>query len=75
MVHPRMHFVIPFAARIYNMHQDTKLAQLIAVCKRTFSNSTHLLYFLQTIVFQIYVKRTAGVFFSFYYIKPSFVYV
>ena len=32
MVH--MHFVA--FVRVYNMHQDTKSARLIAVCKRTF---------------------------------------
>ena len=30
-----MHFVT--VVRIYNMHQDTKSAQLIAICKRTLS--------------------------------------
>ena len=33
-----MHFVT--FVRVYNMHQDTKSARLIAVCKRTFRPST-----------------------------------
>ena len=37
MVHSRMHFVT--FVYIYNMHQDTKSARLIAVCKRTFNKS------------------------------------
>ena len=43
MVCPRKHIVI-FSrmhlltfVRVYNMHQDTKSARLIAVCKRTFT--------------------------------------
>ena len=42
MVHPRKHIVIFSRMHfvtfyVYNMHQDTKSARLIAVCKRTFT--------------------------------------
>ena len=35
VIFSRMHFVT--FIRVYNMHQDTKSARIIAVCKRTFT--------------------------------------
>ena len=31
----RRHFLMNASCYVYNMHQDTKSARLIAVCKRT----------------------------------------
>ena len=37
MVHPQKYSVTLLPSCVYNMHQDTKSARLIAVCKRTFT--------------------------------------